>query len=331
MQMERCNYIFRNGSRCPGPIEGEGQLCFWHDPTANKEGPDIRERLQEWAHSQRSLEGIVLRYAQLEGIRLGGSKGLDLSGADLFNANLKKAHLRHVDLSGANLVKTDLSRAQLRKVNCAGADLIGLHLHGARLHDVHWGRAILQEQDGDSAKGEGEGDRAAQSYREARSIYKYLHRVYLHNRNGRMASWFYIREMEVQRKLMPPRSLERAWLLLLWLLCGYGEKPLHVAYFSLLLTAFFAVLYFFTGVLIGDVYRGYIAELPLFENATRFVDCLFYSARTFTSLSLYDRPYVGIARVATLTEAFAGIPLMALFLLLLGRKVLGIRPNSTTA
>lgn len=326
MQMDRCNYTFRNGTRCPGPIEGDSQLCFWHDPTANKEGPDIKERLQQWARKQRSLEGVVLRYAQLEGIHLGGSKGLDMSGADLFNANLKKAHLRHVDLSGANLVKTDLSRAQLRNVNCSGADLIGLHLHGAQLHNVDWGRVILQEQNGDRAEREGDEDKAAKSYREAQLVYKYLHRVYAHNRSGRMASLFYVREMEIQRKMMPRRSLQRAWMLLLWLLCGYGERPLRVASFSLLFIALFAVLYFVTGVLIGDVYWGYIAELTLFENATRFVDCLFYSAQTFVSLSLSDLPAAGIARVAAFVEAFAAIPLMALFLLLSARKIFAISP-----
>jgi hypothetical protein len=325
MQMEHCNYIFRDGTRCPGPIEGDSQLCFWHDPTANKEGPDIKERLQQWARKQRSLEGIVLRYAQLEGIHLGGSKGLDLSGADLFNANLKKAHLRHVDLSGANLVKTDLSRAQLRNVNCSSADLIGLHLHGAQLRDVDWGRAILQEQNGDRAAREGDEDKAVQSYREAQPVYKYLHRVYARNRSQRMASWFYVREMEIQRKMMPRRSLQRAWMLLLWLLCGYGERPLRVASFSLFFIASFAVFYFFTGVLIADVYWGYIAELTPFENANRFVDCLFYSARTFVSLSLSDLPAAGIARVAAFVEAFAAIPLMALFLLLSARKIPGIR------
>lgn len=334
--MEHCNYVFRDGSRCPGPIENESQQCFWHDSAANKEGPEIKGRLQEWARKQRTLEGIVLRYAQLEGIHLGGPKGLDLSHADLFNANLKKAHLRHVDLGGANLVKTDLSRAQLRDVNCAGANLIGLHLHGASLHQVNWGRAILQEQNGDLATREGDEDKAMQSYREAHPVYRYLHRFYLRSRNRRMTSWFFIREMEIQRKLTPRRSLQRAWLQLVRLLCGYGERPLRVAAFSLLLIVFFAVLYFSTGVLIGDVYRGYIsgdaylgyiAELPLLENAGRFVDCLFYSARTFTSLSLYEYPAAGIARTAALAEAFSAIPLMALFLLLLVRKVAGTKPS----
>ena len=76
----QCTYAYREGKRCTSEIEGRGQFCFWHDPAANKESPDIKDRLQEWARSHRYLEGI----------KLGGSKGVDLSNADLFHANLKK-------------------------------------------------------------------------------------------------------------------------------------------------------------------------------------------------------------------------------------------------
>ena len=138
-QEEQCSYTYKDGTRCAAEIEGQGQFCFWHDPAANKESPDVKDRLQQWARSNRSLEGILLRYAQLEGIKLGGSKGLDLSNADLFRANLKKARLTNVSLRDANLVKADLSRSRLSQVNIQNANLTGVQLRGAKLDRVDWG------------------------------------------------------------------------------------------------------------------------------------------------------------------------------------------------
>ena len=60
---EQCGYSYKDGKRCAAEIEGLGQFCFWHDPAANKESPDVKDRLQQWARNNRSLEGILLRYA----------------------------------------------------------------------------------------------------------------------------------------------------------------------------------------------------------------------------------------------------------------------------
>ena len=51
----QCTYAYRDGKRCTSEIEARGQFCFWHDPAANKESPDIKDRLQEWARSHRYL------------------------------------------------------------------------------------------------------------------------------------------------------------------------------------------------------------------------------------------------------------------------------------
>ena len=224
----QCTYAYRDGKRCTSEIEARGQFCFWHDPAANKESPDIKDRLQEWARSHRYLEGIKLRYAQLEGIKLGGSKGVDLSNADLFHANLKKARLTNVNLKDANLVKTDLSRARLSQVNIQDANLMGVQLRGAKMDRVDWGKAVLNEKLGAAAERKGKEHQAFQCYREALLVYQHLGRVYARNRDGKMASRLFMREMEMQRKLMPRGSVAWLWSMLVDLVCGYGEKPLRV-------------------------------------------------------------------------------------------------------
>jgi hypothetical protein len=114
--MRTCNYVREDGSSCPGEIEGEGQLCFWHGPDAAKEGGDVRPRLEEWAASGESLQGFVLCYAHLEGVRLYEQRrGYDLSHANLKNARLQGASLFNLHLRGSDLLKTDFSGANLNQ------------------------------------------------------------------------------------------------------------------------------------------------------------------------------------------------------------------------
>lgn len=64
----------------------------------------------------------------------------ELSGADLFLANLEGA-----DLAGSNLSKADLRGANLNKANLSGADLTGADLRGVVLDNADLTGAKLQK------------------------------------------------------------------------------------------------------------------------------------------------------------------------------------------
>ena len=66
--------------------------------------------------------------------------GVDLSEADLSEANLRGANLREANLYGANLREADLTRADLREADLTRADLRGADLRGADLRgaDLRW-------------------------------------------------------------------------------------------------------------------------------------------------------------------------------------------------
>lgn len=63
---------------------------------------------------------------------------LDLSGADLREANLRGAQLGNVNLSGADLRNADLTDAVLSGGDLTGANLEGATLVGANLHRIVW-------------------------------------------------------------------------------------------------------------------------------------------------------------------------------------------------
>ena len=135
-----------------------------------------------------------------------------------------------------------------------------------------------------------------------------------------MASWLFLREMEMQRKLMPKGSVERRWSTLVDLVCGYGEKPFRIIPFAIVLIAFCAGLYSLFGAFGTDIDLGFMGEVALVENAYDFVDCLIYSAAIFVSLGYTELAYAGVSRSIASIEAFVGGLTMAFFLVLMVRK-----------
>jgi len=91
------------------------------------------------------LSGANLYRADLSGADLSGANltGADLSRADLSGANLYRADLSGADLSGANLYRADLSRADLSGANLSGANLYRADLLRANLYRAYLSGADL--------------------------------------------------------------------------------------------------------------------------------------------------------------------------------------------
>jgi len=73
--------------------------------------------------------------------------GADLSGANLYRADLSGADLSGADLSGANLYRADFSGADLSGANLSGANLTGANLSGANLTGANLTGANLSGAD----------------------------------------------------------------------------------------------------------------------------------------------------------------------------------------
>lgn len=74
-------------------------------------------------------------------------RGVCLSGANLFHANLSDADLRYADLTRTNLRKANLMDADLRDANLSGADLSDADLSDANLRRAKLVNADLRDAD----------------------------------------------------------------------------------------------------------------------------------------------------------------------------------------
>ena len=106
--------------------------------------PFDKERFLELMKESKAKAAEYLSGADLSDADL---RRANLSGADLRRANLSGADLRRANLRRANLSGADLSDADLRRANLSGADLRRANLRRANLRRANLRRADLRRAD----------------------------------------------------------------------------------------------------------------------------------------------------------------------------------------
>jgi uncharacterized protein YjbI with pentapeptide repeats len=197
----------------------------------------------------------------------------NLNGADLSFANLQSANLNYANLSGATLHATTLSDAYLHAANLSGANLTGADLSGANLHEALLDRHTQLTQvtlDGETELGDidwqgvlltrvprwptrlgDENPRFAPEIRQRRiEVYRDAARAYrglsiaLRSQGLLIpASNYRLREQLLERKakLLSFNLLGWVFSWLLYLVAGYGERPVRA------FVAYLLVLFSFAG------------------------------------------------------------------------------------
>ena len=318
-----CAYQRLDGSLCPGPVEGDGELCFWHDPKASKEGEDVRPRLEEWAKSDESMEGFVLRYARLEGMRISHPvKQRNLRGANLWRASLQGASMFNSDLRGAELLKANLAGANLNESLLENSDLLGANFDGTRLERVEWGACCKNETEARQAVRDRDQEEALKKFEEAEEVYRTLRRTYDGAGRFEQAGVFFRREMTMRRMLMPRWSGARLWSKVVDIFCAYGESPPRVILSAILLNLAAATVFFFIGINGPDGPHGFDPSSSLAWNLESYFDCVYYSVVTFTTLGYGEfTPPTMVTRSLAATHAFVGAFMMAMFVAVFGKKM----------
>ena len=252
----------------------------------------IRANLQQARLTDANMQGAFLPYANLQ-------------GADLRMANLQGAFLQDANLQGANLVNANLKGATLEEAKLQGADLRYASLSKAKLYEseisretkldnVEWGPKYII---GDEEEGRG--------YKYAQELYRNLKQWHTEAGIYNIAGEFYFREMTLRRKVIKwwPNPLPRALSKFISILCGYGEKPFRVVASAAVVVFSMAAIYSI--------------------SALSFPSALYYSASSFTALGygLWVSAPEGWVKALGAAEAFAGVFVMALFLITFIRKM----------
>ena len=129
------------------------------------------------------------------------------------------------------------------------------------------------------------------------------------------AGEFYLRERIMNRKKMFAEKRYRGWLIdrIYGGICGYGERPLHVAGLTLIVVFFFSLFYYAFSAFTKHGEQSY---------SLSYAESIYLSIVTFTTLGYGDySPKAEFQLVATF-EAFLGVFLLALLVFTFGRKMM---------
>ena len=293
---------------------------IWRDP-AREPITNIASALELRATTKRPMEGFALAREDLSGINLvnhTSKQGYKLTNSDLYRANLQNAHLFKLDLSGSSLMKANLENANLHYVNLNGCNLLGVNLKGAKIEHANWGEKVNQEVQAQKASSR---ENQIDLYQQAEEIYRNLRQNAERQGLFESAGHFFQKEMVMRRRQLPRLSFKRNLSKLVDLFCGYGERPLRVIIFSILIIVLFATLYFFSGLSFSGDSLAFNASLSFWENTKIFFSALYFSVVTFTTLGYGDLAPIGIARGLAALEAFIGSFTLALFVVVFVKKM----------
>ncbi|MRI32038.1 potassium transporter Kef [Endozoicomonas sp. OPT23] len=318
-----CLYRGKSGGRCQESKSTDSDYCYWHDSSVDKFGDDIKEKLEQRAASGVLMEGFQLKKTNLDGINLINPDGQPyrLINSNLCRASLQGAHLYRVDLSGSSLLKADLSKANLRRSNLENCDLLGVNLKNAGIEHTHFGNKILQEKKGKAFCQQGKHKEALECFEEAGEVARNLRRHCETQGMFTRAGHFFYKEMRLHRFRLPRYSFARLLSWLVDLVSGYGEKPARVIVFSASFILFCSLFYFLFGIQDSGQLVIYQPGFSLSENLRGWLDSLYFSVVTFTTLGYGDLTPVGPSRFFAALEAFIGSFTLALFVVVFVKKM----------
>lgn len=308
---------------CNAPA-GPSGLCYWHDPTICKDKAEDKTALEQYARNGGQLRGLALKRAQLAGLNLAaapGQPGFDLSFSDLYRANLQGAHLYKANLTQANLMKADLREANVHWVKAEQANLLGVKWAGARLENMQLGKTLRQEGIAQQAVKAGDQALAQDYFEQSEEIYRDLRKAAEHEGLFVLSGLYIQQELRMRRYQYPKFSQKRFLSKLIDVFCGYGEEPIRVVLFSLLLIFCCAIAYFFLGVVSAGELLQFQTSASFVEQLQLFGTCLYYSVVTFTTLGYGDITPIGLSRLVAAVEAFTGSFTIALFVVVFVKKM----------
>lgn len=320
---ELCTYKDPDGFSCPNNTENN-DVCYWHDKTIDKSGPEVKLKLQNYVNIGGYLRGICLERAVLVDIDLvkhNSKTGYDMSHADLYKANLNNAHMFNINLSHASLMKADLTNAKLNCAELTGVNLLGVKWKDSKIENISLGKSLHQENLAKKALKEKKIDKAYDFYEQAEEVYRDLRKHTEQAGMFRLSGALIQRELTMRRMQSPKYSAKRLMSKCIDIFCGYGEAPLRIITISIVIILICAILYTYTGLSYQGELVSYNSKLPFYDNFVLFLSCLYYSIVTFTTLGYGDFTPVGISRAIAALEAFTGSFTLALFVVVFVKKM----------
>lgn len=110
-----------------------------------------------------------------------------------------------------------------------------------------------------------------------------------------------------------------------WIICGYGERPTYTLITSFEIILIFAIIYLFTGISVGGKSINYNLSLIFMLEKNMilvdFLEALYFSLVTFTTVGYGDIIPVGVSIILSSIEMILGVTMVGIWTATLARKI----------
>jgi len=271
-------------------------------------GYDFRVKIQE------QDDGYIENIAILSEIHF---EGASLKHCTFEDGKIHNCYFEHADLSYVNLKNSSISTCNFQESTLAGANLQETKITNcsfidANIRDISISTSTFLDEKtnfGKELKTEKEGNLHFASIE-----YKQIKQMYKNSSLYNIADHYHYKENIAKRKTKPKHSPARILNYMFGdLLCKYGTSFGRVLTASMVIILFTTLLYMPNDAL---KYNGSILHYTSFSNA------LYFSIVTFTTLGYGDFHATGYARFVAGMESFMGAALIALFTVIVARKLI---------
>ncbi len=243
------------------------------------------------------LEGAILKYCNFQ-------------NGKIHDCFFEDADVSHTEFKSATISNCSFQSANCNGINFHGAKIINCNFIDAHIKDMTLDATIVDPKTnfGKTLKSEKEGH-----YHFASIEYKQIKQVYKNSSLHAIADEYHYKKMVAKRKLSPITSV-KYWTNYIFgdLLCRYGTSFTRVLLWSALIITSCAFILSGPNKLIYD-------STPIHAS---FLDSLYFSIVTFTTLGYGDYHVMGPMRFIAAGEAFVGAALMALFTVIVARNLI---------
>jgi uncharacterized protein YjbI with pentapeptide repeats len=273
---------------------------------ASLAGFDFRVPIQE------DDEGFTEQVAIMSNIHFEGAnlKHCNFEGGKIHSCNFEDSDLSHAEFKNSSLNDCAFQDADCTSLNLRGAKLINCNFSEASIKDIILDTTIVDQKTtfGRILKSEKDA-----SFHFASIEYKQIKEMYKNSSLHSEADKYHYKEMVAKRKINKITNPLR-WLNYFFgdLLCKYGTSFIRVLLWS-------ALLIFTCAILLNVNNSLHYQNQPTDPS---FLEALYFSIVTFTTLGYGDFHAVGLMRFVAAMEAFVGAALMSLFTVIVARNII---------
>ncbi|MFA6918041.1 MAG: pentapeptide repeat-containing protein [Candidatus Gracilibacteria bacterium] len=242
-------------------------------------------------------------------------EGAILKHCNFLDGKIHGCFFEHADVTHSNFQNSGINDCSFKESDCTGANFNGstftnCNFTDSTIKDVILGSTLVDQKTtfGQSLKSEKAGN-----FHFASIEYKQIKELYKNSSLHEIADYYHYKEMVAKRKIVKLLNPSR-WASYFFgdLLCKYGISFLRVFLWGIFLIVLCGFLYFESQSLQSYVIKGPVSVL----------DSIYFSTVTFTTLGYGDYHVLGAMRFVAGAESFIGAALMALFTVVVARKII---------